>query len=395
MQINVRKAVGDRFTALRKIIKLSDMNQKFKSKAAVVQKDVGQIWLGLHLVLGVAVVSRFLHGLLPAGVLSKSISEILIAVLLGLYLRALIGKREALSPGIRFSMSKILRFGIILLGLRLSLQDIAATGLWALGLVIFCIITALSLAYIAGRVFKIPPRLAALIGFGTAICGNSAIVATAPVIEADEEEVSFAVATITLFGLLAVIVYPLIGHLLNLPDRAFGLWSGTAVNDTSQVIAVSAIYSDIAQNFATIVKLTRNTLMAPLILVIGLIYNRLVYNKETVNTTSPRAKIGKLVPGFVVGFILMSLFRTLGVMLGFLPQSTSEPGPLIWAARVLEFVDGSSKFAILMALSAVGLNTDLSNLKRIGLKPLLVGTFVALLLSIISLSLILFTPFGS
>ena len=370
------------------------MIRTLQSEVNSIKKDLGQIWLGVHLVLGVALVSRFTHGLLPEGVVSKSISEILIAVLLGLYLRALIGKQEALSPGIQFSMSRVLRFGIILLGLRLSLQDIAATGLWALGLVIICITTALSLAYIAGRLFKIPTRLAALIGFGTAICGNSAIVATAPVIEADEEEVSFAVATITLFGLLAVITYPLIGHLLNLPDRAFGLWSGTAVNDTSQVIAVSAIYSDLAQNFATIVKLTRNTLMAPLILLIGLVYNRAISKKESGDSAAPRARIGKLVPGFVVGFILMSFFRTLGVMLGFFPADASEPGQLVWAAKFLNIMDGTSKFAILMALSAVGLNTDFSNLKRIGLKPLLVGTFVALLLSIISLSLILFTPFG-
>lgn len=370
------------------------MIQKLRSTFRCIQEDIKQIWLGLHLVLGVALTSRFLHGLLPAGVLSKSISEILIAVLLGLYLRAVIGKQETLYPGIQFSMSRILRFGIILLGLRLSLQDIAATGFWALGLVFICILIALSLAYIAGRLFKIPPRLAALIGIGTAICGNSAIVATAPVIEADEEEVSFAVATITLFGLLAVIVYPLIGHLLNLSDHAFGLWSGTAVNDTSQVIAVSAIYSDIAQNFATIVKLTRNTLMAPLILLIGLIYHRRQPAEVPGDSVEKPKKIGKLIPGFVIGFILMSLFRTLGVSLGFLPQNTAEPGQLIWAANLLNFLNGLSKFAILMALSAVGLNTDLSNLKRIGLKPLLVGTFVALLLSIASLSLILFTPFG-
>lgn len=370
------------------------MLRTLKTKLNSIQTDVGQIWLGLHLVLGVALVSRFIHGLLPEGVLSKSISEILIAVLLGLYLRVLIGKQEALSPGIRFSMTRLLRFGIILLGLRLSLQDIASTGFWALGLVLVCITTALSLALIAGKLFKIPPRLAALIGFGTAICGNSAIVATAPVIEAEEEEVSFAVATITLFGLLAVILYPLIGHLLALSDRAFGLWSGTAVNDTSQVIAVSAIYSDLAQNFATIVKLTRNTLMAPLILVIGLIYNRGKSKNKSAESSQPRPKIGKLVPGFVVGFIVMSLFRTLGVMLGFLPQNVSEPGQLVWAATFLSFMDGASKFVILMALSAVGLNTDLFNLKRLGLKPFLVGTFVALLLSIISLCLILFTPFG-
>jgi len=371
------------------------MIRTIRLKLDSIHKEINQSWLGLQLVLGIALISRFLHGLLPEGVLSKSISEILIAVVLGLYIRSLIGRRDALSPGIKFSISGILRFGIILLGLRLSFQDIAATGFWALGLVFICITTALGLAYVAGRLLKIPPRLAALIGIGTAICGNSAIVATAPIIEADEEEVSFAVATITLFGLLAVIVYPLIGYLLNLPDRAFGLWSGTAVNDTSQVIAVSAIYSDIAQNYATIVKLTRNTLMAPLILLIGLIYTRLTSTKESRENLEPRTKISKLVPGFVVGFIIMSLFRTVGVMLGFLPRNTSDPGQLIWAANFLNFMDGISKFVILMALSAVGLNTDLSNIKRIGVKPLLMGTFVAVLLSIISLTLIFFTPFGS
>jgi len=356
---------------------------------------IRESWLGLHLVLGVAIISRFLHGLLPTTVLSKTISEILIAVILGLYLRALIGRREKVIPGVRFAMSWILRFGIILLGLRLSLQDIAATGVMALGLVAICIIAALSFAYIAGRFFKIPPRLAALIGFGTAICGNSAIVATAPVIEADEEEVSFAVATITLFGLIAVLVYPLLGHLLGLSDRAFGLWSGTAVNDTSQVVAVSAIYSDAAQNVAMIVKLTRNTLMAPLIVLIGIIYNRLgKFKHDESNKGNCQPKLSKLVPGFVVGFVVMALFKTIGVMFGFLPQHIADPGELHHAASVLVFLDGVSKFAILMALSAVGLNTDLSNIKKIGFKPLIVGTFVAVLLSLTSLLLILFTLFG-
>ena len=169
-------------------------------------------------------------------------------------------RRELNSP-----FNDVLRFGIILLGLRLSLQDVVATGLKALILVSICITVALILAYYAGRLFKVPPRLAALIGVGTAICGNTAIVATAPVLDANEEEVSFAVATITLFGLLAVLIYPIIGHALGLSDRFFGLWAGTAVNDTSQVVAVGAIFSEAALNVATIVKLTRNTLMAPLI----------------------------------------------------------------------------------------------------------------------------------
>jgi uncharacterized integral membrane protein (TIGR00698 family) len=352
-------------------------------------------WPGLNLVLGVALVSRFLHGLLDGTLVGRAVSEILIAILLGLYIRALIGQSPKLAPGIAFSMKQILRFGIILLGLRLSLQDIGATGWQGSGLIVLCIIVALCLAWVGKRLFHISPRLAALIGVGTAICGNSAIIATAPVIEADEEEVSFAVATITLFGLIAVLVYPLIGRALGLSDQVFGFWAGTAVNDTSQVVAVSAIYSDLAQNVATIIKLTRNVLMAPLIFIIGVVYQRFIGLRTVSSTaTGRRMDLRKSIPGFVVGFVLMALVRTVGVMLGFLPQNVAAPGHLHTAAQGLVFLDSISKFAILMALSAVGLNTQMDSLKRIGLKPLLVGTVVAILLSVTSLALILFTPLG-
>jgi len=210
---------------------MSSFNQFWQT----LRDEFKQGWVGLHLVLGVAIAARFLHGLISDPTLNKSISEILLAVLLGLYLRNWIKIDERSKAGIKFSIQRVLRFGIILLGLRLSLQDVAATGVTALILVTICITIALILAYFAGRIFKVPPRLAALIGVGTAICGNTAIVATAPVLGADDEEVSFAVATITLFGLIAVLFYPIIGHLIGLSDRSFGLWAGTAVNDTSKL----------------------------------------------------------------------------------------------------------------------------------------------------------------
>ena len=331
-----------------------------------------------------------------ARLLSKSISEILIAVLLGLYLRNVIGVGDRSKAGIKFAIQRVLRFGIILLGLRLSLQDVAATGVKALLLVTICISIALLLAFYAGKLFKVPPRLAALIGVGTAICGNTAIVATAPVLDASDEEVSFAVATITLFGLLAVLLYPLIGHLIGLTDRSFGLWAGTAVNDTSQVVAVGAIFSEAALNVATVVKLTRNTIMAPLIVLFGIFYGRRKDTQPDDKTiTATRMDWKKLVPGFVIGFLLMSLLRTVGVAVGVLPQNVSDPGTLVAAAAFLKGMDGISKFAILMALAGVGLNTDLNSLRRIGLKPLIVGTCVAVVLAVVSLSLILFTPLGA
>lgn len=364
-----------------------------RTKWKVFSQELRLAWPGLHLVVGVALVSRYLHGLFSGTLLGDAISEILIAILLGLYIRALIGRSTKLVPGIAFSMKKILRLGIILLGLRLSIQDVGATGWRGLGLIAICLTVALSFSLFSKRIFNISPRLAALIGVGTAICGNSAIIATAPVIEADEEEVSFAVATITLFGLIAVLTYPFIGHLLRLPDHYFGFWSGTAVNDTSQVVAVSAMYSEIAQNVATIIKLTRNALMAPLIFVIGVVYQRLKgQTSPTEPTSGVRFNLGKSIPGFVVGFILMALLRTLGIALGLLPQNVSAPGDLQRAAQVLIFLDSVSKFAILMALSAVGLNTDLASLKRIGYKPLIAGLIVAVMLSVVSLVLILFTP---
>ena len=358
--------------------------------------ELNQAWLGLVLVLGVAIASRFIHSLISDPTLSRSISEILVAVLLGLILRSLLGQGAQTKAGIRFAIQRLLRLGIVLLGLRLSLQDVAATGLTALALVTICITAALLMAYAAGRLFHVPARLAALIGVGTAICGNSAILATAPVLEADEEEMSFAVATITLFGLLAVLIYPIIGRQIGLSDRSFGLWAGTAVNDTSQVVAVGAIFSQAALDVATIVKLTRNTLMAPLIVLMGLVYSRGLHRRPgSSGSAAARLKWHNLIPGFVLGFLLMSLIRTAGVASGILPQDVTNPGNLEYAANALIAFDQVSKFTILMALAAVGLNTDLASLRRIGIRPLIIGTCVAALLAMLSLGLILFTPLGS
>ena len=179
-------------------------------------------------------------------------------------------------------------------------------------------------------------------------------------------------------------------------DRVFGLWAGTAVNDTSQVVAVGAAYSSVALNFATIVKLTRNTLMAPLIVLFGIIYQRGQSHRMSEKAVeASRLKFSKLVPGFVLGFLMMSLIRTLGVAVGIFPQNVAQPGSLVFAAYFLTAVDEIAKFAILMALAGVGLNTDLSSLRKIGLKPLIVGTCVAIVLAVISLGLILLTPLGS
>lgn len=339
---------------------------------------------GLVLVLAVAITARFLQSLIPGPTLNRAISEILIAVLLGLIVRNALPLPANVQPGISFALHRLLRLGIVLLGLRLSLQDVVATGLSSLILIVLCIALALTLAFGAGRLFKIPVRLATLIGVGTAICGNSAIIATAPTIEAREDEVGFAVATITLFGLIAVIFYPIIGQALQLQDRVFGTWAGTAVNDTSQVVATAAAYSPLALNVATIVKLTRNTLMAPIIVIIGLIYQRMGEKRQAAKLTP-----GKLVPWFVFGFLAMSVVRTLGVSAGVFPPNIDQPGNLTSAAQTLKWLDEASKFLILMALAGIGLGTNVSSLRTIGLKPFVVGLCVAGVLAVFSLSVII------
>ena len=353
-----------------------------------IRREIRPAIPGLYLVIAVAIVARFTHGLIPWPPISRAISEVFIAVVLGLHVRAFIGFGKRFEPGIKFSLQRILRLGIILLGLRLSLQDVVGTGVSAILLILFCMLLALTLAYLLGGAMHVPRRLAVLIGVGTAICGNSAIIATAPVIEAKDEDVSIAVATITFFGTLAVILYPIIGYLLGMSDHAFGMWAGTAILDTSQVVAAGAAFSARALDVATVVKLVRNTLIAPVILAIGIFYAR--SQNRASDGQAARANLGKSLPWFVVGFMIMVLVRTVGVALGIFPQDVAHPGNLTGAAAFLTAMDNISKFAILMALSAIGLGTDMGAVRRTGIKPVLLGFIVAGCMAVISLTLILF-----
>lgn len=343
---------------------------------------------GLLLVLVVALVARFFQSLIPGPTLNKAISEILIAMLIGLLIRNAIRLPASVDAGAKFALTRVLRLGIILLGLRLSLQDVAATGSTAIALILFCIAFALGFAFIVGRALNIPRKLTALIGIGTAICGNSAIIATAPLIEAKEEDVSFAVAMITLFGLIAVIVYPIVGHAFAFADTVFGLWAGTAVNDTSQVVATATAYSSRALNVATIVKLTRNVLLGPVMIMMGVLYARATHH------AAKKISMRPVIPWFVLAFVGMSLLRTLGIAAGIFPQSVDAPGNLAASAAWLKFADETSKFAILCALAGIGLSTNIATLRRTGWRPFALALSVAVALAIASLSLITLAGLG-
>jgi uncharacterized integral membrane protein (TIGR00698 family) len=297
------------------------------------------------------------------------------AVTIGLFLGIIVANLRPMprfDPGARLAKSLFLPLGILLLGARLSLADILSTGLGAIVVLVIDVVLVLAATMLLARAFGLSTRLAALIGVGTGICGNTAIAATAPVIKAEERDLSFAVATITLFGTAAVIVYPLIGHTLGMSDELFGHWVGAAVNDTSQVTAAAFGWSVDAGETATIVKLTRNTLMVPVIFVVGLAFA--AREARTADAAERRGWLRsarRAVPPFLLGFLALAVANSVGLV----PDALADA--LTQVSQVL----------IVMALVGVGLSTRLSALRQTGPAPFLLGLVVASLLAVVSLAL--------
>ena len=315
--------------------------------------------------------ARFVTGFLPS-----IVAEVSVAILLGIVVATVAGPRMApLAPGLAFASQRVLRFGIVLLGARLSLGEIARIGLPATGVIVVTMAASFAIVLIVARFVRVEGRLAVLIAVGSAVCGNTAIVATAPVIAARAREVAYAVATITLFGTLAVFLYPTIGRTFDVPQPSFGLWAGVAVHDTSQVIATSAAFGPDALDVATVVKLIRNALMAPLLLLIATAWA--ARGGETVG--SARRGIRRAVPLFVFGFLALAALRTVGVI------DAGQASTLDAVARLL----------IVVALAAVGMSIHVGELRETSWRPLAVGFTVALVVGIGSLVAIMSLGLGA
>jgi uncharacterized integral membrane protein (TIGR00698 family) len=314
---------------------------------------------------------RSAHELLPLK-LQRSMGEVIFGVLIGLLINQFFSQTtwfKKCLPGIKFSIGELLKFSIILLGVRISVQTLVSVGGSGFILILFTMVMSLSLTFGLGKLLKVPSKLTGLIGIGAAICGNTAISATGPAIKASDEEVSFAIATNTLFGTMAVFFYPMMAQILNMDPYQFGLWSGVAVNDTSQVIATSFSYSVLSGETATTVKLTRNALMGFVIVLASLFYNKNTqWNKQSLLQTIK-------LPRFITLFVIVVGLNSIGL---FQYLETSLNLPLI------ENIKGMTKFFILMALTAVGLNTNLGNLKKLGIKPLILGLSASSVVSLAS-----------
>ena len=326
---------------------------------------------GLGLLLALAAPAMLIqHQITVSG--RTVVSAVAIAIVMGVVLRNLVGLPEACKPGVSLAVKRLLRIGIALLGAQLSLGQVLRTGGKAVVVVAACILLAILAVRFVSMRMGLSDRLGTLLGVGTSICGVSAIVATAPAIEAKQEETSLAVATITVFGLLAVVIYPLLGRLLGLTDAFFGTWAGTAVNDTSQVVATGLIYSQKAGEVATVVKLTRNLFMAPVIVVLSSIYLARARSAEGGAAKKGGVSLKTAVPGFVLGFLAMAVLNSLGA----------------FPATALDVIRTASSWLIVIALGGVGVETNLASLRTIGFRPFYAGLCAATFMAVVSFGLI-------
>ena len=341
---------------------------------------------GIILALVFCLFSQGINNLLAIeifGTPKSPISTVLIAILLGILMGNAFTPRPGMMIGLDFTQQYILKLGIIFLGIRLSFEELIKFGSIAIPLIIICIVGVLILVKLLIKKVPISSKMSYLIAIGTSVCGATAIVATAPVINAKKSEVAYAIANITLFGVIAMIVYPYFAewYFYGEPIMA-GLFLGTAIHETSQVAAAGLIYdqqfnSPETLNIATVTKLIRNTFLVIMIPLFAYLYNR---NE----TKTKNYSLLNIFPYFVLGFIGMIIFRNIGDQL-FLSES-SQP---IWQNSVFMIKD-SAKVFLSMAMAAVGLSTNLKDLKSMGYKPFVVG-FIAMitvgLVSIISIKL--------
>ena len=343
------------------------------------------VW-GLLLALFLAVAGEYLAvAMAPVlGLQKGAISGIMMAILLGILVNNLFRLPEALRPGIKFSVVRILRLGIVLLGVRLSIAEVGAIGVKGLPIIVGTVLTALAVVTYLGRKVGLTARLGTLIAVGTSICGATAIVATAPTIGASDDEVSYSVACITLFGVVAMLVYPYAAHWwFDADTLRSGIFLGTAVHETAQVAGAGLVYQQYFNDpkvldVATVTKLVRNLSMLVVIPMMAVAYHR----RSDQAGETPRWHT--MIPLFIVGFAAMSALRTVGDI-GARPFGVLEPAQ--WKA-IVEVVKQAATYCLAIAMAAVGLGTSINGLLRIGLKPLGLGLVSALVVGVVSVLLI-------
>lgn len=331
---------------------------------------------GVLLAFGLAVPAWFAGKCVP--VIGGAVFAILAGLVVGQFVRF-----PAFTAGLKFTGKRILQYSIILLGFEMQILNVLATGSRSLVIMLFTLSAAFISAAAMYRVLRLPGKQAVLIGVGTCICGGSAIAATAPVIDADEQDVTQSISTIFLFNIAAVFIFPAIGRMIGLTDAGFGLWAGTAINDTSSVVAAASAWSEASGDYtalelATIVKLTRTLLIIPVTLALAVYMTRSARKAEAGKTGKAgggKFSFVRIFPWFVIGFLAAAIVNS------FIPLPHGLPA----------FLTGCGKFMIVMAMAAIGLSADLKSLIAGGWRPILLGLTCWFAVATVSLAVQLFS----
>ena len=319
---------------------------------------------------GLGLVAAITAGATLAGRAVPSVGAPVVAIVAGVVLAGLHHPSERLRPGIAFGAKPVLQGSIVVLGTGLSLAEVARTGLSSLPVLVGTLVIALGAAWLIGRRLHLPTDLNALVGVGTAICGASAIAAVDSVIDADRSDVSYAVATIFTFNVIAVLSFPTLGHALGLSQQGFGLWAGTAVNDTSSVVAAATIYGHAATTYGVVVKLTRTLAIVPICAGLAL-WRRRAGGAAGGAPAGAGVRWHRVLPTFILGFLVAVSANSLGLI------------PAAWHQGLTD----AATVMITFALAAVGLSTSVVDVRRAGPRPLLLGAILWVLVGASSLGL--------
>lgn len=323
--------------------------------------------LGVVICFAVAALSILLETLIPGELLGASI----IALFMGTIINSFFHPKW-IQPSLKFTSKKILKLAIILLGASLSINTIMSVGKMTFFVMIFTFAMCFGGGYFIRRLFGLNWKLSNLISAGTGICGGSAVAAIAPVIDADDKDVAFAMSSTFLFDMVMIALYPLMGKALGMTDIAYGIWAGTSVNDTASVIASGYSFSEIAGDFATMVKLTRTIAIIPTVLVFAFISTRLKQKEMKAANNGKKVNLVKIIPWFIGGFLLLAILNSVG----FIPAAASST------------IKEASKFLMVTALAAIGLGTSITDFKKAGLKPMFYGITIDTLVTLTALVVI-------
>ena len=325
---------------------------------------------GIILSVAVAALACFIESLIPIHLIGSAV----IAMFIGMTLNYFLRNTKIFAAGIKFTSKKILKLAIILLGLSLNITTVLNVGKMSLLVMVFTLLTCFGGGYFIGKALGLNWKLSNLISAGTGICGGSAIAAIAPTIEADDNDVAYAMSATFLFDMAMILLFPIMGRALGMSDQAFGIWAGTAVNDTSSVVATGYAFSEAAGDFATMVKLTRTLAIIPTVVTFAFVQLRLkkkeaLSNNEDGSELKANFKITKIFPWFILGFLAMSIVASIFAI----------------PAEVVSGTKSVSKFLMVSALAAIGLNTSFSSMKKSGIRPMLHGFIISALVVIVAL----------